>query len=152
MSITYKYLFIVFSDLLTYELASCDHFAFRSFCERRTEAECNCRVGCQRRHCVYFQIHLFFPTAERSLRPHIRLYHTIVPCKCCGDDVERIDCWLSSDCCCCSCDIDPIPWLPSVVFSPSDDPPKLDGFMPPPELPPMHGTPNTGNGSSGGVT
>lgn len=42
---------------------------------------------------------------------------------------------------------------------PNDEPPNIDGLMPPPPpapppllLLPMHGTPRTGSGSSGGVT
>lgn len=34
-------------------------------------------------------VHLFL-TTEPSRRPHIRWYHTIVPCKCCGSGVELI--------------------------------------------------------------
>lgn len=52
------------------------------------------------------QIHLFLVTLE-CLRPHMRLYHTIVPCKCCGSCVGvcicGVDDW-EDDCigCCCS--------------------------------------------------
>lgn len=92
--------------------------------------------------CVY--IHLFFFTAERSLRPHIRLYHTIVPCRCCGDGADGIG---RSSCGTCNGDdmlsMDDIPRL---------EPQNPDGFMPPPAPPLMHGTPSTGSGSSGGVT
>jgi hypothetical protein len=85
------------------------------------------------------------PTAERSLRPHIRLYHTIVPCKRCGVDgsprsrISRSGCiWMLVD-----------DWVKSLHrLRPSEEPPRPDGLMPPL----MHGTPKQGKGSSGGVT
>lgn len=80
------------------------------------------------------------PTAERSLRPHIRLYHTIVPCKCCGDGADGCG---RSSCGICSGDD-----MLSIELIPKLDPPNADGLIPPL----THGTPNIGNGSSGGVT
>lgn len=78
-----------------------------------------------------------------NLRPHIKLYHTIVPCRWCWDgetDGEGgsgvliwIDVCMLSFC-----------WL---RFRPIDDPP-IAGLIP--LL--MHGTPMVGVGSSGGVT
>lgn len=94
---------------------------------------------------IYFYIHLFLPTAERSLRPHIKLYHTIVPCRCCGDGA---DCCCRSSCCG-TCSGDGDDRCVSNVLKPNAEPPKLDGFMPPLLI---HGTPKTGSGSSGGVT
>lgn len=78
----------------------------------------------------------------------LRLCHTIVPWRCCGDCADRTDGWLSSDCGTCNGD-PPCIWE-STELNPNDEPPKLDGFMPPLLL--THGTPSTGNGSSGGVT
>lgn len=83
---------------------------------------------------------MFLPTAERSLRPHIRLYHTIVPCRCCGDGA-----------CCGRCSSDCGIWIEdmlSIELKPKFEPPKPDGIIP--LL--MQGTPSTGKGSSGGVT
>lgn len=111
-----------------------------------------------------FYIHLFFDMEERSRRPHIRLYHTIVPCKCCGDDTWD-DCCPNESCAC----SDPLapdevlgPGPRSAVLIASEEPPPSmppveepapDGLMPPPPPPPnIQGTPNMGVGSSGGVT
>lgn len=75
------------------------------------------------------------------LRPHIRLYHTIVPCRWCED------CGI---CCCCGSGafiwIDVCIGVSDCWLMPIEELPKVDGFMPP------HGTPTIGVGSSGGVT
>lgn len=78
---------------------------------------------------------------DSYLRPHIRLYHTIVPWRWCCDD-ETDCCWGSGV----------LIWIEVCMlsfcwFKPIEDPP-IAGLMP--LL--MHGTPMSGVGSSGGVT
>lgn len=78
---------------------------------------------------------------DTNLRPHIKLYHTIVPCRWCWDGETD---WGGGS--------GEFIWMDVCIwsfcwFSPIDDPPSA-GLIP--LL--MHGTPMIGVGSSGGVT
>lgn len=101
----------------------------------------------KRMRCVKEIVQLVANLSVTYLRPHIKLYHTIVPCRWCWD--EEMGC-----CCCWGSGL--FIWMEvwSFWLRPIEDPliedPLMAGFIPLPI--PIHGRPIIGVGSSGGVT